>query len=329
MKDVKKSTRKFVKEKFLHNLKCLIKSGKTPIKISEELKISRQKVNYYIRQLKESGELKKIGYGVWEVKDVKKSTKDPLEKEVRGHAWIWKIKLPKIKNWNNRIYILDKLKIPYKLIGIKKLPRIIIKDRKVWLCNNSLVIYDINSFIGTNALESRKLAVWGLKEVLGALENKLKVNIKINGSYEFKVSREHYALMKNNLAIQCNKDKEKIYVYDKEGLWFCIDNSYNLDEAETLNNNAMINNLGVQGHFNSQKRTGFKVTAEFILDCFAKLQSAQIESNRQLLIYRKENKGHLELLRKWKKEADLRISKLSKKNIRENNLDQKRIGDFR
>ena len=115
--------------------------------------------------------------------------------------------------------------MPYKLIGIKKTPRIIIKNRKVWLCNKSLVIYDINSFIGANSIESRKLAVWGLKQILEAFESKLKINIKINGIYEFKVSREHYALMKNNLAIQCNKNKEKVYVYDKEGLWFCIDNS--------------------------------------------------------------------------------------------------------
>ncbi len=72
MKVVKKSTKNLVKKKFLLNLKNLLKLGKTPMEISKELNISKQRLNYYIRQLKESGELKKIGYGVWEKKVVKK-----------------------------------------------------------------------------------------------------------------------------------------------------------------------------------------------------------------------------------------------------------------
>ena len=322
MKDVKNQLEKDVKKKFLLNLINALKSGKTPIKISKDLNVSRQKLNYYIRQLKDSGELKKIGYGVWEIKDVKKSTKDPIKKEVRGHAWIWKIKLPKIKNWDNRIYILDKLKIHYKLVGIKKTPRIIIKDRKVWLGNKNIVIYDINSFIGVTSLESRKLAVWGLKSILEALESKLKVSLKINGVYEFKVAREHYALMKNNLAIQCNKDKEKVYVYDKEGLWFCIDNSYNLDEAETLGKNSMINNLGVQGYFNSHKETKFKVTPEFVLHMMNGIQQNQ-------LVFDKNMKSHLKILDKLGKAIDRLNKTFQRKNIKENDLDQKTLGDYK
>ncbi len=267
-------------------------------------------------------EIKKIVYGVLKKKIGIKSTKDTIEKKVSGTARIWKIKLPKIKNWNNRKYILDKLNIPYKLIGLKKTPRIIIKNRKVWLCNKSLVIYDINSFIGVNALESRKLAVWGLNELLEALESKLKINIKINGVYEFKVSREHYALMKNNLAIQCNKDKEKVYVYDKEGLWFCIDNSYNLDEAETLGNNAMINNMGVQGYFNSHKETKFKVTPEFILNTMNGIQQNQ-------LVFAENMKSHISVVKELGRGVRQLTKAVQKKNIKENNLDQTTLGDFK
>ncbi len=322
MKEVKKSTRNLVKKKFLLNLKNALKLGKTPAEISNELNVSKQKLNYYIRQLKNSGELKKIGYGVWETKEVKKSTKDTIEKEVRGHAWIWKIKIPKIKNWNQRIHILNKLKIPYKLVGIRGTPRIIVKGRKVWLGNKNLVVYDINSFIGVTSLESRKLAVWGLKLILEALESKLKVSLKINGIYEFKVSREHYALMKNNLAIQCNKDKEKIYVYDKEGLWFCIDNSYNLDEAETLGNNAMINNLGVQGYFNSHKATGFKVTPEFILKTMNGIQQNQ-------LVFAENMKSHVSAVKELGRGVRQLTKAVQRKNIKENDLDQKTLGDFK
>ncbi len=184
-------------------------------------------------------------------------------------------------------------------------------------------MYDINSFIGVTSLELRKLAVWGLKTILEALESKLKVSLKLNGIYEFKVSREHYALMKNNLAIQCNKDKEKIYVYDKGGLWFCIDNSYNLDEAETLGNNAMIDNLGVQRYFNSHKATNFKVTPEFILECFSKMFVINNKLEQQI-------SSHLNLIKEYRKEnISWRKKKIKeiRKELKEGH--QTILGDFK
>jgi len=271
MKQVKNSTST---QNFYLTIIKLLKQNLNPTQISKKLNISKQKLNYYIRQLKKNRIIRKIGYGTWEVvKEVKKSTQVALiktsKKEVRGHAFMWKVKLPKIKNWEKRTEILKKLKINFKLIN-NRTPRIILQNRKIWLGSKNLIIYEPQSFIAENSIESRKLAVYGLKSLLEALESKLKVSFKINKLYQFKVAREHYALMKNLLAIQCNKQGDKIYVYDAGGLWFCIDNSYNLDEAETLHKNAMINNLGVQKYFNSHKATNFKVTPEFILDSLNK-----------------------------------------------------------
>jgi DNA-binding CsgD family transcriptional regulator len=46
----------------------------------------------------------------------------------------------------------------------------------------------------------------------------------------------HYALIRNGLARDCRLRGDKIRVYAREDgkLWFTIDNSFNLDEAETL-----------------------------------------------------------------------------------------------
>ena len=46
----------------------LIKKGKRPSHICSILNISKQKLQYYINHLKENGNIKKIGYGTWEVK---------------------------------------------------------------------------------------------------------------------------------------------------------------------------------------------------------------------------------------------------------------------
>lgn len=287
---IKKEVKKEVKKSFLLNLLEAIKQGKNPSQIAKEKGVSKQKLNYYIKKLKEQGMIKKIGYGVWELTErSKKLSEVTLEKEVRGHAFMWKVKIPKIRNWEKRIKILDNLSLNYKLIGAYNTPRILFKDRKIWLGNKNLVIYEPHSFIEINALESRRLAVYSLKMLLEALENRLKVSFKINGNYEFKVARQHYALMRNLLAIQCNKENEKIYVYDKGNLWFCIDNSYNLNEAETLNKNALETNLGVQKYFNSHKATNFKVTPEYILNIMNGIQANQ-------LIFDKNMKSHIQAI---------------------------------
>lgn len=111
MKEVKKE----VKKEFLFNLISLIKKDLNPSQIAKKLDISKQKLNYYIKELKNLGLIKKIGYGVWEVnnEEVKKSslgwTDKPLtnlhafqinfpilEGKIKDSDWIIKEKL---NNW--------------------------------------------------------------------------------------------------------------------------------------------------------------------------------------------------------------------------------------
>jgi predicted transcriptional regulator len=288
MKEVKKQ----VKKMFLLDIIKAIKEGNNLAQISKEKNITKQKLNYYIRQLKEQGMIRKLGYGVWETTERSKNlTKD--YKEVRGHAFLWKVKLPKIRNWLHRITILNRLKIPYKLIGTyKKTPRILFKDRKIWLGNNYLIIYEPQSFMGKDAIESQNLAIWSLKQLLEALESKLKVSFKINGTYKFKVSRQHYALIKNLIARQYNKEGKKLNIFHDGKLWFIIDNSYNLDEAETVHpDTALIDNKGFQNYMNSHKSTDFKVTPDFVLTVMNGIQQNQ-------LIFDRNMKSHLSILKR-------------------------------
>jgi hypothetical protein len=212
-KEVKIQVKKEVKKIFLLEIINAINQGKSMARFCKEKDLKKQNLNYYLRKLKDKGMIKRIGYGVWETTERSKNL-TKVTREVRGHGFLWKIKLPKIKHWEKRIEKLSKAEIPYKLVGAQhKTPRIIFRGRKIWLGDKYLIIYEPESFIGHTALESKKLAVFRLKQLLEALENKFKISLKFNGNYKFSVRRQHYALMKNLIAIQCNKEGKKIYIH--------------------------------------------------------------------------------------------------------------------
>lgn len=320
-KQVKNQVGKQVKKIFLLNLLNAIKEGKNPTQIAKDLNVSKQKIAYYVRKLKDKGLIKQVGYGTWETS--KNSTKVALDKEVRGHAFMWKVRLPEIRNWRKRQQILDKLKIPYKLVGaLKQTPRIMIKDRKVWLGDKHLIIYEPENFTANTALEAKKLAVWRLKSVLEALEKRLKVNFKINKNYEFKVARQHYALMKNMLAIQYNENNEKLNIYTKDGLWFVIDNSYNFEEAETLHpKTALDDNKKVQDFFNGLKEFE-DYTPQFVVNAISQNATNQAVFSENMM-------NHLRILTKLGIAVDNLTKAVLRKNIKQNlNENQRSLNDY-
>lgn len=248
-----------------------IKEGNRPSEICKKFAISKQKLNYYLSSLKRSGCIKKIGYGVWEVcgefdeKQVKETTRltkyQPAKIKpdfVRGHAFQFKLEIPKLRNWEKREEIFRKKGIKFKelthLIG--KAQEIVIRGRKVWLTNKSIIIFEKSSYVAKTAKASRQYAIYDLFELVRSLESTLGASFRINKKYRFKVSRQHYALVKNALAEQYNRDGKKLQIYSDEGLWFLIDNSYNLNEAETVHpKTAVDDNKKVQNFFNGLKTT--------------------------------------------------------------------------
>lgn len=282
-KEVKKSTRG--KSFYLSILEGL-NQGLNPSKISEKLNISKQRLQYYLSKLKAQGVIEKIGYGTWKqvkefnLKEVKKLTRvapDQLRKSftslepdtVRAHAFQFKYELPKnLKNWERREELMKKAKMkfePLKLGGIKRGQRILIKGRKVWLLDKSIIIYEQESFFASKAGKARSKAINHFVKLLRACERYLKADLQLHKS-RFKVSRQHYALVKNALAKQYDDNGKRLHCYTGEGLWFLIDNSFNLHEAETVHpKSAVKDNEKVQDFFNGiKKHEGF--TPDFIVN---------------------------------------------------------------
>jgi len=263
MKEVKKQ---LGSKNFYLYLFQQIKAGVRPSKISKNLGISKQALNYYIATLKRNGFIKKVGYGVWEVvkdfnvKEVKKTTKVAPNKyhllkegKVRAHGLQFKLKLPNIPKWKERAEKLRQSNILFKDLiigGIRRGEKIEFKGRKIWLTDNSIIIYEKASYFGDNAEEAKNYAIYEFRELLASLERYLEVNLKINGNYLFRISRQHYALIKNTLAKQYDKEGKKLEVYNDTGLWFVIDNSFNLHEAETQGKRAVQANEKVKTFFN-------------------------------------------------------------------------------
>lgn len=252
---------------FYFTILDLLKKGKNPSTISKELKVSKQKVNYYLRQLKNEGKLIKKGYGVWEVKEVKTLTSNTLPKrpkEIRGHAFIWTVKIPKKIHWQ------DRLKSESFTLIRGLTPRIIVKGCKVWLGKKTITVYVPHSFYGRSSVESRKYAVINLLEILGLLESKLSVNLR---PYVFKPSREHYGMIKNDLAIQHNRKGEKLHIHDNlEGEWLWIDDSLSLGELETKD---LSRSLQVQNWWNDHKKHNFQVSPSFLLESISGIVQVQ------------------------------------------------------
>jgi len=278
---------------FYFTLLCLLKEGKRPSVISKELNTSKQKIAYYTTILKELGFIEKKGYGVWEVKRSKKIDLEHAmiwkDKKIRGHAFIWKIKTKQF-NWEE---LLKSNKIKYNLVR-GYTPRIIINNNKVWLGKRTIVIYDNKSFYGKNAIQSRKYAVFGLKSILDTLQAKLHISL---GEYRFMPVREHYGMIKNELANQVNKKGEKIIVRDDmDGEWLWIDDSKGMQgELETggkgITKDRAGLNLEVQNWYNDMKNTNFQVTPSFILQSINGIVQNQ-------MIFDKNIEKHQEVLEK-------------------------------
>lgn len=247
-----------------------LKEGLSPAQISEKYHINKKTLHYYTDGLKKSGHIKKVSYGVWEVlkKEVSKvprgrGTKEVQIKQIRGHAFIWKVRFfTKNIEWKNK---LEKAKINYDLLASGLVQRIIFKGRKVWLTKDGMIVYEPIDFLGVSSWETKGKAVYELDQLIKDLGLKLDLDLS---HYKFTTSREHYGIIKNELAKQYNDKGEKLYIRGEDGgVWMWVDNSHSLEELENKDPNT---NRRVQEWYNDHKKHNFEVNSSFILNGFNK-----------------------------------------------------------
>ncbi len=300
-KEPQKTTRK-------EDLKLLvyefIKRGIRPSKICEILNVKDNTLQYHLSTLKESGLIKKVSYGTWEItgkydpKNFKKTTRvarnnwgskfEVLKQDqVRGHAFQFKLLIPNgLRNWEKRAEILIKKGIKFKKLthlfgGGESLE---FKGRKIHLTNTSIIIYEKENYIADLARDAKSSAINHFLRLVKALERHFGADFSNYGQYKFRVTRQHYALVKNALAKQYDENGEKLEVYSGNGLWFVIDNSFNLHEAETVHpKTAVRDNENVLNFFNSVKK--WPITTDEIKSNFKELQGmVKTSSENQIML---------------------------------------------
>jgi len=302
MKEVQKRPEKY---NLYFTVLNLLKKDLRPAQICKKLGIKKSTLQYHLTTLKRQGIITKMGYGVWRVnpvKEVRKQLTDRYERpaeltpdKVRGHGIQFTLRLPKdLRNWSRRKELLERVGIKYKdmpnIFGGAELLEF--KGKKIILTNKSIIVNEPKSYLTETSAEAKSMAIYGFLAYVKTLETHLKANFSFGGQYKFKVTRQHYALVKNALAKQYNAEGKKLEVYSAGDLWFIIDNSFNLHEAETVHPaTADTDNLKVQKFFNGIKKyEGF--TPEMLvngigqnaqnLNNYAKHLEAHVESVREL-----------------------------------------------
>ena len=285
-----------------------LKAGFNPAKIAAKMCLPPSTLQYHLSILKKQGVISKVGYGTWEiltppVQPKKRTANSPrvgthhhphsrgspavltqtelarfTQDSVRAHAFVFTLQVPRnIRNWNNklRVKFLETHSIPFKPLGIGGGgQRIIVKDRKTWLLDKSIIIYDKASYFAEAAMDAKITAIAKHIAIIKHVERLMHTSFLIGSDYKFKVSRQHYSLIYNALARQYNETGDKLEIRTAKGAWFLIDNSYNMNEAETVHpTTAMSDNKKVQDFFNGVKTTA--ITPEFILQAMNGIQENQ------------------------------------------------------
>jgi predicted transcriptional regulator len=115
-----------------------------------------------------------------------------------------------------------------------------IDGNTIRLYNNSIEIYSGQSFYADDVQKATANSFDYWNRLFARLENDFKVILIKSRAQNIKLVKQHYAEINNELAQECEKkaDKIKVYTTDDGKLWFLIDNSFNLHEAETQGQTA-------------------------------------------------------------------------------------------
>jgi hypothetical protein len=221
--------------------------GKLP-----DLGKSKTAMQYYLSPLKRDGILIKKGYGCWAIDDAKLKLQTSSKssevaqgslyiKSIRGHGFQFTLKIPNISKWDQRALYLKKKKVNYKVIpqGVS----FEFKDHIVWLCDDSIVVYfpDWKHYYEFTLEESKKSAVFDFLKLIKSLEVFLVTDLSIKGEYHYRTSRQHFAKLKDQLAILCNKQGKKLEVRGSDGkVWLITDRSFKIDELEFIHSKTAV-----------------------------------------------------------------------------------------
>lgn len=186
--------------------------------IASRRKCTKQAVHKIIKSLKEKG-----AYNLGcQLVDQTNGTSQPVN-QIRLHAQQFVMRIL----WKDHRY--KKL--------LEKANQIELDGNTIKLWNNTIEIYSNTSFYGDDLQQAmaKSIKYWDI--LIARLEHDVHCILKKPRSQNIKMVRAHYAETNNEIAKDIDNSGDrwiKVYAKEDSRLWFIIDNSYNLHEAETV-----------------------------------------------------------------------------------------------
>lgn len=186
----------------------------TPRQAARRRQCSHQAIYKTLRSLRQKGWL---GSGL----QGRQPAQPRPNHKIRLHAQEWNIKIL------HKTDTFEKIRNRANLITLD--------NNTVRIFQDSIEVYSGQSFYSDDPQKatSKSLQYWN--RFFSRLENELDVVIFKPRSQNIKLVNQHFAEIQNELAEESEIKGEQIRVYttDDGKLWFNIDNSFNLHEAET------------------------------------------------------------------------------------------------
>lgn len=251
---------------------------------------------------------------------------DVVSASVRSHAFRFVVYLDSPVNWSDRRRILESkgFKVDPKA-GIGRIFMTVFQGFKVWLADKSITVYfpSWKQYFVDEARFGYNFALADLRELLNELAVACDSSFVVDGAYKFRCSGQHHALIHNALARMFNRKKEKLQVFDRDGvLWLLVDDSHpdgvRLNELETVRPTVdnLDENVLVKRDYNDLRENGLTrgAIAESLAEVARIQKESVLESSRvrsdvdERLAWMTENfKTHQRVLEKMEASLDVMV----------------------
>ena len=235
----------------LYIIKTIFEQNKLP------KEVPKNKVHYHLKPFLKNKIVEKKGYGTWQLTKLGRylweskqlqilkrdnsfqARKNSKQKtKIRGHGFMWTLQIPhrcQLNSEKRRKLAQSQGFQPIELDKGKQ--KIFIRGHNIHLNQRSITVYfdKTLNFMGKSANESYKAALFEFEQVIRKAEKIYNSSLRIKGFYKFKVSRQHYGHLDNEMAIHYKNNNRFVRVFDRGKEWLVMDFSdKQYIEAETV-----------------------------------------------------------------------------------------------
>jgi DNA-binding Lrp family transcriptional regulator len=249
-------------------LKFLTEDFETPKRIAIRRQTSVQAVYKIINKLKKEGYIKK-SFVRFKKSDVLLNPPHILNL-IRLHG----------QEFNIKIISKDDR---YKEI-LNKCNHIEQDGSTIRLYNDSIEVYMPLMFYGEDAQQTDSKAIPVLQKLIYRLEDRLKVVLIKNGYENIKRVNAHYSEINNEVArdLRIKSDKLRIYTKEDGKLWFLMDYSLNVDEAEAVHPKTSKQDITTVKEFFNDLRDNEPCTITQLKQIIGSLAKEQLETKQSV-----------------------------------------------